>query len=356
MDPGDLIPAAEALPVPWGWLYFFLLLTFILHLLLMNIMLGSGIIALVNQLRAGSRPAQAMSKDISVQLPFAIAFTVNLGVAPLLFLQVLYGQFMYTSSVLMAAYWLSVVGLVILAYVCAYVYDFKFEALGQARTLFLALAVTCLLLTGFFFTNNMTLMLSPERWSAYFQDKSGTILNLGDPTLIPRYLHFLLASMAVAGLFQALIWQRKQKKDLPEAQANVQQGLKWFSYCTALQILAGFWFLIALPNRIMLLFMGQSLLHTLSLFIVLAMALLLLYSAWKQKLWSTAALLLALVAFMAWVRDLVRTAYLEPYYDLSMREVVPQYSPLLVFLLVLLLGLGILAYMLRLVHRSLKES
>ncbi|MFW6315354.1 MAG: hypothetical protein ACOC0S_07205, partial [Desulfohalobiaceae bacterium] len=276
--------------------------------------------------------------------------------APLLFLQVLYGQFMYTSSVLMAAYWLSVIVLVILAYVCAYIYDFKFQSLGQAKGLFLALAVGCLLLTGFFFTNNMTLMLSPERWNGYFQERSGTLLNFSDPTLVPRYLHFILASMAVAGLFQAIIWQRKEKKGLPEAQANVQQGLKWFSYCTALQILAGFWFLIALPNRIMLLFMGQSMLHTLSLFIVLAMALLLLYSAWKQKLWGTAALLLALVAFMAWVRDLVRSAYLEPYYELSMRQVVPQYSPLIVFLLVLILGLGVVAYMLRLVHRSLKES
>ncbi|MGM0424731.1 MAG: hypothetical protein ACQEQX_07420, partial [Thermodesulfobacteriota bacterium] len=344
-----------ALPVPWGWFYFFLLLTFILHLLAMNIMLGSGLIALANHLRT-SAPDQSLSKDISVQLPFAIAFTVNLGVAPLLFLQVLYGQFMYTSSVLMAVYWLSVVGLVIVAYVCAYVYDFKFQDLGRARSLFLALAVACLLLTGFFFTNNMTMMLSPERWSGYFQERSGTMLNLSDPTLFPRYLHFVLASIAVAGLYQAIIWKHRQGKSIPGALQNSRHGLKWFSYATVLQVLVGVWFLISLPKDIMLLFMGDSLLYTSSLFVVLTLAILLLYSAWKEKLWITAGLLLAMVTFMAWVRDLVRSAYLEPYYDISLREVVPQYSPLLVFLLVLLLGLGTVAYMLRLALGSLKES
>jgi len=90
MTANDLIPAADAIPVDWRWLYLFLVLTFVLHILFMNAMLGSAIMAFVGDLR---RKNTGSSKDISAKLPYAIAFTVNLGVAPLLFLQALYGQF-----------------------------------------------------------------------------------------------------------------------------------------------------------------------------------------------------------------------------------------------------------------------
>ena len=83
MTTNDLIPVADAIPVDWRWLYFFLVLTFVLHLLFMNAMLGSAIMAFVSELREKNA---GPSKDISTKLPYTIAFTVNLGVAsPALF-------------------------------------------------------------------------------------------------------------------------------------------------------------------------------------------------------------------------------------------------------------------------------
>jgi hypothetical protein len=101
MDPARLIPASDPLPVPWGWFQILLLLTFVLHLLFMNTMLGTGIIALVSHLK-NPKSALPVTADISKKLPYTIAFTVNMGVPPLLFLQVLYGHLFYVSSVLMA--------------------------------------------------------------------------------------------------------------------------------------------------------------------------------------------------------------------------------------------------------------
>ena len=40
MDPALLVPHPEAIPVPYGWFQALLLLTFVLHLLVMNTMLG----------------------------------------------------------------------------------------------------------------------------------------------------------------------------------------------------------------------------------------------------------------------------------------------------------------------------
>ena len=109
MDPLSLIPTPDAIPVHWGWFKFFLILTFFLHLLFMNTMLGIAIIALARSLSDVGR-TEAVNREISQKLPYTIAFAVNMGVAPLLFIQVLYGQFIYTSSVLMAVYWLSITG------------------------------------------------------------------------------------------------------------------------------------------------------------------------------------------------------------------------------------------------------
>jgi hypothetical protein len=127
---------------------------------------------------------------------------VNLGVPPLLFLQVLYGQFLYSSAILSAVYWMLLVAVVMSSYGLLYVHAGRAKRglFGGAAGLPLSLAVCGLLATSFILTNVMSLMLRPDSWSQYFFDAKGTILNLGDPTFLPRWLHFVFASLAVGGL------------------------------------------------------------------------------------------------------------------------------------------------------------
>ncbi|GAB6057333.1 hypothetical protein [Desulfonatronum parangueonense] len=345
MDPAALIPEALPIPVEWGWFYAFLLLTFVLHLLFMNVMLGSSVIALVHHLR-GKEESEPLTVDISRKLPLIVAFTVNFGVAPLLFLQVLYGQFLYTSSVLMAVYWLAVVGLVMAAYLSAYIYDFSYVSLGRFRTVFIAVTALCLLFTAFIYTNNMTLMLRPEAWPTYFDNPGGTLLNLEDRTLIPRYLHFVVASLAVSGLFLALLWQRKAARGEEGAGRWVDHGMKWFAYATMAQIPVGIWFLVALPQPILLLFMGGSGVHTLILLAGITLGVVSIATAFQRRVYLTTALLLATVILMVYLRDLVREAYLHPYFHVSERIVTDDHLPLYLFIGTLVLGLGAIAWML----------
>ena len=121
MDPSALIPTPDTLPVSWGWFKLLLILTLFLHIILMNVMLGTGVIALVDHFR-GKSDLDPLNREISRKLPLAIAFTVNFGIAPLLFVQVLYGHFLYASSVLMANFWLFIIGLLITGYYMAYIY------------------------------------------------------------------------------------------------------------------------------------------------------------------------------------------------------------------------------------------
>ncbi len=352
MDPTTLIPPSDAIPTAWGWFYFFLLFTFIIHLLFMNAMLGTGIIALVRHLKFGTQYCP-VCKDISRKLPYTIAITINFGVAPFLFLQVLYSQFIYTSSVLMGMFWLSVIALLLIFYYSAYIYDFKYDIWPRLKIFCLGASVILGLVIAFLFTNNMTLMLNPEKWSAYFEQRSGTLLNTGDPTLIPRYLHFVVASVAVGGLFTALLW--RFKKDT-RAWEYSREGLAWFSWATLAQVAVGVWFLLSLPQDIMLMFMGGESLHTAIFMLGLAGVALSLTFSFKGRLWPTVGSLLGTVVFMVLMRDLVRQAYLDPYFHPSEVSVDPQYLPLYLFIIILIIGLVVVGYMLKLAYEAKREE
>ena len=133
-----IIPLADPLPQPApAWILWALLqLTFFCHLLAMNVVLGGSILAL--HWRFSRRPDDAEHRAAVVHafskaLPVAIAAAVTLGVAPLLFVQVLYGRLFLTSSILMAWWWLAVVPLVILAYYGAYLLAFRRTTPGPGR-------------------------------------------------------------------------------------------------------------------------------------------------------------------------------------------------------------------------------
>ncbi len=353
MNPGNLIPVPDTIPVHWAWFQVLLIVTFVLHLLLMNTMLGSALIALFRELK-GDKDADKMNLSTAEKLPYTIAFTVNMGVAPLLFIQVLYGHFIYTSSILMAVYWLSMILLLILAYYAAYIYDFKFEAMGKSRAIFISISVVLLLWIGFVFTNNMVMMIQPETWTAYFRNPFGTLLALKDPMLIPRYLHFVFASVAIAGLFQAIVWT--MKKENPVSEKAVRSGLNWFAWATCVQFAVGLWFLVALPEEKMMLFLGRAPLNTFLLALGVLLGAAAIYSAARNNVRVTSALALAAVVDMVLVRDLLRSAYLKPYFSPGELKVVPEYSSMILFLAAFVAGIVIIIYMVKLAVSSGKEA
>lgn len=346
MDPAALIPTPDAITVHWGWFQFLLLLTFFLHILLMNVMLGTVIIAFVRHFH---RPdtSDLLTREISGKLPFSIALAVNFGVAPLLFVQVLYGHFIYASSVLMAALWLSIIGILIAAYYTAYIYRYQYEKMRDSRMVATGLISCLLLLIGFFFSNNFTLMLHPQVWDRYFDHPAAMLLNFSEPTLIPRYLHFTLSSMAVGGLAIALYFNLQQKKGTPEAGTWVRYGCNWFGYATFANFAVGFWFFGTLPDGLI---NPSSLVGGLfSVFLGIGVITALLAAIYSLRLRVMPALYLLLgsIFSMILVREFLRVAYLKPWFSLEELTVSPAYSPLILFLLFFAGGLVLIGWMLK---------
>jgi len=338
MDFARLIPAAEAIPSPWGWFEALLLLTFVLHVVFMNLTVGSAVIALAGRFTGRHKD---LARELGHRLPTTLALQINLGVAPLLFVQVLYGQFLYTSSVLMAGWWLSAIAAVIVGYYCLYISDAKAESAPGASRLALGLSLLMLLYTGFLLSNNMTLMLRPAAWGAYVHNPYGSVLNVSDPTLWARYSHMVLAAPAVAGLYAALIGAKKRRLDW------VEHGLKWFTRLTMAQFLVGAWLLLSLPRPVMLAFMGRDQLATGLLAAGTLAGLAALLAGLRKQVGATVWLTLLTVTLMAATRAQVRSLTLAPHFSPASLPVTGDNTPFAVFAAALVLGLSAIIYMLK---------
>ena len=266
--------------------------------------------------------------------------------APLLFVNVIYGHLLYSSTVLMGLYWLAVIPLLIIAYYLAYIYDFSFKKLGNLAMFVLLLVLVLLLFVGFIFSNNMTMMIAPTSWSRWFTTPGGSLLNLADPTLLPRYLHIITGSLAVGGLFSALYATTVLKFDSEVAEAGRKLGMQLFSWLTLLQLGVGSWFLLTLPQKTLQRFMGGGSVATALLAIGILLAVATLVTGFKQQVLPTLWLTLPLVYVMSFMRDVVRGNFLAPYFNPATVPVQVQWSPLVFFLVVLVLGVLLVGWML----------
>ena len=341
-----MIPTPDTIPTSWGYFQFFLLLTFPIHLFFMNSLLGASAVAIYSHFK-GTDESKALAYELAKVIPLLIALAVNFGVAPLLFVQVLYGHLFYSSTILMGVFWIFIIPMLLIAYYAAYWYDFKFHPLGRAGILVLSFAFLLFLLIGFLFSNNMTLMLHPESWSAYLEHSGGTLLNTADPTLWPRYLHFMIGGSAVGGIFVAIYGRFLTAKGQTIGRYATAVGMKLFLWLTLVQVAVGTWFLLTLPKELMLLFMGQNSLATLTFIGALLLIVVVLISAFRKMVMVSSAMTAVLIFCMVFMRDFVRGGYLRETFSPDMLEVVAEYSPMVFFLATLLIGLMLIFWMVR---------
>lgn len=353
MDAVQLIPTPDRIQVPWGWFQVLLSGTFFFHLLVMNILLGCSLITFFHHAAGKS---SEMNRDIARKLPLAVAFTVNFGVAPYLFLQVLYGHFMYASSVLMAVYWLAVFGLVMLAYYGAYLYSLRYERVAAFHGPLSAVIAFCFLAVAFIMTNNMSLMTNIEVWPSYFANPQGTILNLSDPRLLPRFLHSVLGAVAVAGLAIALFYQWQMRHGAKRGDLEgLGVGMNWFFWATMLNVAIGLWYWQSLPPSVLAGQGSGSVLFQVFMVIGTVSAFGAMIQGRRHRVNAAALLLLLSLASMVLVREFARRLTLAPWFTTGDLVLVPQYSPLITFLLVFGAGLLLIAFMIRLVLRERGE-
>ncbi len=358
------IPQADPLPLPAPlWLLWGLLtLTFVLHIVPMNFVLGGSLIAAAGRLRgSGDEDSRALLHWLAKLAPTMVSAAVTFGVAALLFVQTLYGRLFFSSSILMAWFWLGVVPVLILAYYGTYVLSFKEERLGRLAAPLAILIALMFTAIAFVYTNNMSLALRPETWvAAYQQDAGGTHLNLADKTLIPRFLHMVLGAVAVAGMIVSLYGLAKSGRDEVHGNWAMRHGAIWFVAPTVVNLLTGLWWIAALPREVMFRFAGRNPVATWSLTLGVLFgvsALAMMIGAMnasdpgrlvKGSTWSLALTLVAMVV----ARDQVRQGMLGiAAYEIP-AWIEPQWAVIAIFGVLLVAALGLTAWMARLLLRT----
>ncbi len=359
------IPQVDPMPLPGPvWLLKTLLITvFTLHLLAMNCTLGAGLTAAFSALRgrsAGHPFSKRLAGELAAMMPAFVAFTISLGVAALLFVQVLYGNLLYTSSILLGAVWLSALALVVVGYYGYYYFSMRHAVNTRTASVVALVAFGCFLTIAFILVNNMTLMLAPERWfGMYKAHPNGWNLNLAEHSLVPRYLHVIFGAFTVFSAILVHLGTHKLKKDREYGLWIIRRAGMAFAMLTGVQFVVGTWFLLALPRKVAVIFLmdpvGGAIFGFSLVFALAAMVLMLVAGAVENPAPAAHSGLLATLitlVLMVVMRDMVRTAYLQPHFNVSQLAVKSQVSVILLFLVVFAGGLATLGYMVGLVMRA----
>ena len=220
------------IPAPFWFAQFFEVLGFVLHMLAMNLWFA-GIPLILLMYVFGRKSGQRFAKRMFSQLPIIMAFGINFGIVPLLFVQTVYYKPFYSATILMAWHWIMIIPLVMIAYYSLYIAAFSVRQEKKVAQTFLAglLASGCLLMVAYVFVSVMSLMGRPETLLEIWRNgqsfagtnAAATTYGLGnnasETTLWYRYgamFGLALTTVAFWTFFDATVLIPKRREKSPE--------------------------------------------------------------------------------------------------------------------------------------------
>ncbi len=359
MDP---FPTVEPIPILAPiWLFkLLLLLTLSMHFTAVHLLIGGLVLGTVwgiaGRRKGGADVLVPAARQVVRRLPVVMAYVINLGVPPLLFTQVLYGQALYTSSVLIGLLWISVIALLVVLYSLLYTAERR-SAEGRVYWWITLIGLGLVAKIALIYVNNMTLMLRPDAWlEMYRLSPLGAHLASGDPTIWPRWTYMVVASLMAAGVAVALTGATAVK-DRAVGAFLQQWGALTGALFAGLRLPVAAWVLSTQPAEVTAALGGSALYgaaRTVWLTLILVVALVAGYASWRGrtgswKLTALASLLVYLqVASWVLVRDGIRDLSLSRFgYSVWAREVNPNWSIVAAFLVVFAGGLVAVGWLIR---------
>jgi hypothetical protein len=355
-------PSVDPIPLPAPiWLFKLLhIVTLSLHFVAMQVLVGGLLIAVLLNLLGRSSSSRTAAAAIARRLTIVMTYVINLGVPPLLFAQVLYGRAIYTSSVLIGAYWISVIPALILVYWLLY----RFAAGIEAGKSVWWMGLLAWIITGGIadvYTNNMTLMLRPEVWQRmYSASPLGTHLPTDDPTKLPRFLFMMAGGFVAGGLWLIFLAARRSFSDADRGYLSALGG-RIAAVAAIAQVIAAFAVYRTQP-AIVQAGLGDHLLYKTAGLGWFAMAVVILvfagYSAFAKPVaawtgWLSAVIAFLSIALMTLYRDGIRDlTLLSKGYDVWNRTVVTNWSVVGLFLVLFVVGLGVVGWLISVVARA----
>jgi hypothetical protein len=360
-------PAVDPIPLPAPiWLLKLLhIVTLSLHFVAVEMLLGGLLLAVSLSLFRSSPASLVAARAMARRLTVVMTYVINLGVPPLLFAQVLYGRALYTSTVLIGAYWISIIAILTLTYWLLYVFTARLESGRSAWWVGLSAWALAGCIARLLSTN-MTLMLRPEVWQQmYSASGAGIYLPTGDPTLTPRWLMMMAGGLFIGGLWMIYLAGRTTFT-AEEKKFMAGLGGKVAALFGVIYLAAGLWAAAVQPQAVkaglathaLYRFAGFAGYGWLALVVV---AILIAAIAGFGKVaanwlaWTGALVALLIEITFTVYRDGVRDlTLLSKGYDVWNRTVVTNWSVVGLFLLLFVGSLGVIAWLVSVVARAQK--
>jgi hypothetical protein len=376
MDAAILVNQASSggIPAPFWFVEFFKVLGFTLHMAPMHLWYAGLLVALCLHLR-GNQHARRSAARLLQQMPVIVAVGVNLGIVPLLFVQLAYFRVFYPATILMAWFWLAIVGLLIPAYYGVYAYAGQFREGTDGTAGWRVAAGWCAAIlfvaVGFLFANGWSLMEHVGRWGDLWTAHSiagaatGTALNVGDATLWPRWLLMFGLALGTTSvwLLVDVFWLNGEAAD--EAYRRWAMGFakKLSTFGMVWAAAAGTWYVFGTwSSDLRAAMFGWPLLPlTVATAIAPGLPWVLMMTADRLGAGRGIVAAIALCQFgvlgiNATSRQVVQNVNLKPFLDVSMQPLDVQWSPLVVFLAVFVMGLALVGWMIGQIIRCKKAD
>lgn len=185
------------------------LASLLLHVVFMNYVLAGSLYLAATYIRSsGNRETLKQNRIAMIiqdWLPFVLSAAITAGVAPLLFIQVLYKQTFYTANLLLFHRWMAIVPVLIIGFYLLYLLKSRWlkEKKNSIQILTATCAFLCFLFTAFSWTENHVLSRQGVPVWAEFYEKG--LWMYRNPEIFPRL------AMWVSGSFTTLVvllnWQ-----------------------------------------------------------------------------------------------------------------------------------------------------
>ena len=311
-------------------------ITLTLHFLAMNFIVGGIIVVLWGKF-------DDRFNDVTVHkfiglFPSVMALTITLGVAPLLFVQLVYHRQVYAASIVSGWFWLMIIAAVIFVYYFLYAASFSKKASNTTRGWFLTLALIGMFYVAFVYSSVFTMAERPNQYAdLYARIQSGLAINPHFSEYIFRWLHMLVGAVAVGGFFIGLLGRNNSRA--------FEVGKKFFLHGTIGNAVIGFVYLFTLGN-ILRPFMRSPGIWFLTVGIILAFAT--LHFFFKRRFVIATSMLSVSMLTMVVSRHFVRLIKLGAYFEPTSLPVRPQWSIFFVFLIAFVAALATVYYMLKL--------
>jgi len=338
------LPDSNFLSAPLWLVNVLHILTLTLHFLAMNFLFGGILVVL----RAGSanRWSDPIVKKLLKILPSVMAATVTLGIAPLLFVQLVFPRQIYSAAIVSGWLWLAVIPAVIVTYYALYRASLSGEQATAIKRTSLLLALLGMLYVSLVYSSVFSMAERPNLiHSLYAGDQSGFLLNPEAGDYFLRWLHMMLGAATVGGFFVGWLGG-----DHPETYATAK---KLFLWGMVLASGAGIGYLGVL-SPFLRAFMHTPGIWALTVAIVLSLGS--LHFFFVKKFLPSGLMLALSVGGMVTARHYVRLVKLQGQFDPASWRVAPQWSPFILFLICFVLALAVISYMLRLYFGAAKNG